>query len=109
MLTAPDVDEIKFSLLQELLVTSVGGGENAGDDGRTYYALRTRRLGSSINLWSTSPVHTEARPVESWWLAQLHDTDERVLPYQLVQILRDGEDRTTWTMSGVRLSCSSPE
>ncbi|MEE2787741.1 MAG: putative metal-binding motif-containing protein [Myxococcota bacterium] len=109
ILTAPNVDQIKFSLLQELLVTSVDSGPVSGTPGRTYYGLRTRKSGASINLWATSPVHTETRAVEAWWLAKLNETEDRALPFQLVQILRDGDDGTTWTMSSVRLSCSSPE
>ena len=107
VLTAPEIDEIKFSRLQELLVTSRSRGPDGEPDGRTYYALSTRQVGGSINLWATGSVFSEARPVDFWTLARLNDKSLTVLPYQIIQILRRDDERRLGDFSAVRITCSA--
>ena len=101
-MTSQSVDSVAYAGMSRVLFTSAPWTDSdTGAEGRAYWAIDTVGERGQLNLWATSPVYFESRPVVFW------DVSPSDYPRPAFQIVQLNEEGTEFEAGAIDLNCRS--
>jgi len=100
IVTSQTADSVAYAGMSRVLFTSGPWTDaDTGETGRAYWAIDTVGERGQLNLWATSPIHFEPRPVVFW---NVSPSDYPRPAFQIVQLNEEG---TEFEAGAIDLTC----